>query len=57
MPKKTQDQDSTETPVTVTVVADEVLVPFNVIIDGQDRTVFATDLADLELRVAKMRGQ
>lgn len=56
MPKKPQDQDSPETPV-VDAVAEEVLVPFNVVIDGQDRTVFAKNLADLELRVAKMRGQ
>ncbi len=51
MPKKTEATD-VAAPET-----DEVLVPFCVVIDGQDRTVFAKDLADLELRVAKLRTQ
>jgi hypothetical protein len=49
MPKKTEAPDTTP--------EDEVLVPFGVVIDGQDRTVFAKDLADLEVRVAKLRAQ
>jgi hypothetical protein len=52
MPKKTPDQDEAATVQAV----EEVLLPFNVVIDGQDRTIFATDQEDLQIRIAKIRG-
>jgi len=50
MPRPKSDEKPADT-------AEETLVPFSVILDGQDRTVFAKDEADLQLRLAKLRGQ
>lgn len=52
MPRPKSDE-RTETADTL----EETLVPFSVIIDGQDRTIFAKDAEDLQVRIAKMRGQ
>lgn len=34
---------------------EEVLVPFSVIIDGQNRTILAKDQEDLQRRIARIR--
>jgi hypothetical protein len=36
--------------------AEESLVPFNVVIDGQDRTIFAKDAEDLKARIARIKA-
>ncbi len=39
-----------------TTAVEETLVPFSVVIDGQDRTIFAKDEEDLQVRIAKLRS-
>ncbi len=51
MPKKPLDQEA-EAPAEVA----EKLFPFSVIIDGQDRTVFAVDVADAQARAARLKA-
>ncbi len=51
-PRKSAD----ETPEPAAPEPEGRLVPFNVILGGQDRTVFAKDEADLEHRLALIRG-
>lgn len=46
-------KSSEETPVEK---AEEKLIPFSVIIDGHDRTVFARDEEDLQRRLEKLRS-
>ena len=53
MPKKPSEQEAEATPVVETV---EKLFPFSVVIDGQDRTIFAKDQKDLEARIARLKS-
>jgi hypothetical protein len=55
MPRPREAKDEQTAPVAEQ--AEETLLPFSVIIDGQDRTVFAKDEDDLQVRIAKLRGQ
>jgi hypothetical protein len=51
MPRKSDD--TSEATVETT---EDTLIPFSVIIDGQDRTIFAKDEADLQVRLARIRA-
>ena len=48
MPRKSDTVDTETTK--------DVLVPFNVIIDGQDRTILAKDQEDLQRKIALLRS-
>ena len=53
MPKKTNSETPDETDVPT---AKPTLRPFNVVIDGHDRTIMAEDEADLQEKIAKIRA-
>ena len=54
MPRPKTDEKTEAVPADAPA---ETLVPFSVIVDGQDRTVFAKDLDDLQVRIKKLRGE